>query len=146
RGAADALEAARDGPVETADAETALGPVRLTGAEGGFTLASGIAGTAELLARYPDVDGVFAANDLMAQGACRLLRERGKRVPGDVAVVGFDDSGVAATCEPPLTSVRQPVERMAEEMARLLDSQVRGEAGAATGVVFDPELVVRESA
>ncbi|MGW3020233.1 LacI family DNA-binding transcriptional regulator [Streptomyces longwoodensis] len=115
-------------------------------AEGGFTLASGIAGTAELLARHPDLDGVFAANDLMAQGACRLLRERGKRVPGDVAVVGFDDSGVAATCEPPLTSVRQPVERMAEEMARLLDGQVRGEAGAPTGVVFDPELVVRASA
>ncbi|MGV9627904.1 LacI family DNA-binding transcriptional regulator [Streptomyces sp. NPDC003487] len=115
-------------------------------AEGGFTLTSGAEAMAALLARHPDVDGVFAANDLMAQGACRLLRQRGKRVPDDVAVVGFDDSGVAVTCEPPLTSVRQPVERMAEEMARLLDEHIRGERIEPASVVFAPELVTRNSA
>ncbi|BBJ38787.1 LacI family transcriptional regulator [Streptomyces antimycoticus] len=115
-------------------------------AEGGFTLDSGVAAMTELLAEHPDVEGVFAANDLMAQGVCQVLRERGRRVPDDVAVVGFDDSGVAATCRPPLTSVRQPVEDMAAAMARLLDEHVRGLRTEPASVLFEPELVVRESA
>lgn len=115
-------------------------------AEGGFTLDSGIAAMSDLLARHPDTDGVFAANDLMAQGACQVLRERGRRVPQDVAVVGFDDSSVAVTCRPQLTTVRQPVEEMAAQMARLLDDHVHGVRTEATSVVFEPELVVRESA
>jgi len=115
-------------------------------AEGGFTFDSGIAAMSDLLARHPDTDGVFAANDLMAQGACQVLRERGRRVPQDVAVVGFDDSSVAVTCRPQLTTVRQPVEEMAAQMARLLDDHVHGIRTEATSVVFEPELVVRESA
>jgi DNA-binding LacI/PurR family transcriptional regulator len=115
-------------------------------AEGGFTLDSGVAAMADLLERHPDTDGVFAANDLMAQGACQVLRERGRRVPEDVAVVGFDDSSIAVTCHPRLTTVRQPVEEMAAEMARLLDEHIHGVRTDATSVVFDPELVVRESA
>ncbi|MFI6662454.1 LacI family DNA-binding transcriptional regulator [Streptomyces sp. NPDC050523] len=115
-------------------------------AEGGFTLDSGIAAMADLLERHPGTDGVFAANDLMAQGACQVLRERGRRVPDDVAVVGFDDSSIAVTCHPRLTTVRQPVEEMAAEMARLLDEHIHGVRTDATSVVFEPELVVRESA
>ncbi|MGA5039916.1 LacI family DNA-binding transcriptional regulator [Streptomyces capoamus] len=115
-------------------------------AEGGFTLDSGIAAMSDLLDRHPDTDGVFAANDLMAQGACQVLRERGRRVPEDTAVVGFDDSGVALACRPRLTTVRQPVEEMATEMARLLDEHIHGARTGATAVVFEPELVVRESA
>lgn len=114
-------------------------------AEGGFTLDSGVAAMTDLLAAHPDLDGVFAANDLMAQGACQVLRERGRRVPGDVAVVGFDDSTVAATCRPALTTVRQPVEDMAADMARLLDEHIHGTRSTPTSVVFDPELVVRDS-
>ncbi|MCL6672288.1 LacI family DNA-binding transcriptional regulator [Streptomyces panaciradicis] len=114
--------------------------------EGGFTLDSGVAAMSELLERHPDTDGVFAANDLMAQGACQVLRERGRRVPEDVAVVGFDDSTVAVTSRPRLTTVRQPVEEMAAEMARLLDEHILGARTEATSVVFEPELVVRESA
>ncbi|MFK0150486.1 LacI family DNA-binding transcriptional regulator [Streptomyces sp. NPDC090499] len=115
-------------------------------AEGGFTLDSGLAAMSDLLARHPDTDGVFAANDLMAQGACQVVREQGRRVPEDVAVVGFDDSPIAETCRPRLTTVRQPVEEMAAEMARLLDEHIHGARTAATSVVFDPELVVRDSA
>ncbi|MEU9100995.1 LacI family DNA-binding transcriptional regulator [Streptomyces sp. NPDC048361] len=115
-------------------------------AEGGFTLDSGVSAMARLLDELPDVDGVFAANDLMAQGACQLLRERGRRVPDDIAVIGFDDSAIAMTCRPPLTTVRQPVEAMAAEMARLLDEHIRGERVDPTSVVFDPELVVRATA
>ncbi|MFD7713026.1 LacI family DNA-binding transcriptional regulator [Streptomyces sp. NPDC059785] len=115
-------------------------------AEGGFTLDSGIAAMSELLDRHPGTDGVFAANDLMARGVCQVLRERGRRVPEDVAVVGFDDSSAAVACRPRLTTVRQPVEEMAAEMARLLDEHIHGVRTEATSVVFRPELVVRESA
>ncbi|MFD7919265.1 LacI family DNA-binding transcriptional regulator [Streptomyces sp. NPDC059740] len=115
-------------------------------AEGGFTLASGVAGMTRLLTEHPDLDGLFAANDLMAQGACQVLRERGRRVPQDVAVVGFDDSSAALACRPPLTTVRQPVEEMAAEMVRLLHEQVQDGTRDLTSRIFEPELVVRESA
>ncbi|MEV7995014.1 substrate-binding domain-containing protein [Streptomyces sp. NPDC086077] len=115
-------------------------------AEGGFTVDSGMAVMTLLLAEHPDLDGVFTANDLMAQGAVQVLRDHGRRVPRDVAVVGFDDSSVAVTCRPRLTTVRQPVEEMAATMARLLDEHIRGTRAEPTSVIFDPELVVRDSA
>lgn len=115
-------------------------------AEGGFTLDSGLAAMSELLSRHPDTDGVFAANDLMAQGACQIARERGMRVPEDVAVVGFDDSSIAMSCRPRLTTIRQPVEDMAAEMAHLLHEHIHGVRTEPTSIVFEPDLVVRESA
>ncbi|OKJ73173.1 LacI family DNA-binding transcriptional regulator [Streptomyces sp. CB02460] len=115
-------------------------------AEGRFTQESGETAMERLLAEHPDLDGVFAANDLMATGACHVLRERGKRVPEDVAVIGFDDSSAALACRPPLTTVRQPVEAMAAEMARLLIERLGKPEGAATSVIFEPSLVVRDSA
>ncbi|MGW6416259.1 LacI family DNA-binding transcriptional regulator [Streptomyces sp. NPDC055055] len=114
--------------------------------EGGFTVDSGAAAMRRILDEHPRVDGVFAANDLMAQGACEVLRERGLGVPGEVAVVGFDDSSVAMTCRPPLTTVRQPVERMAAAMAELLMGRLQGAPAIPAYRVFAPELVVRESA
>ena len=65
-----------------------------------------------LLVWAPDVDAVFAANDLMAFGALAVLAAAGRRVPDDVAVVGFDDVPEATLSEPPLTTVRQPIEEM----------------------------------
>ncbi|MFF1381201.1 LacI family DNA-binding transcriptional regulator [Streptomyces sp. NPDC058308] len=115
-------------------------------AEGHFTRESGAEAMARLLAEHPALDGVFVANDLMAQGACELLRERGRSVPGDVAMVGFDDSSVALTCRPPLTTVRQPVERMTAAMAALLQEHVQGTRTEPTSLIFEPELVVRDSA
>ncbi|MEE1742739.1 LacI family DNA-binding transcriptional regulator [Streptomyces sp. BE147] len=115
-------------------------------AEGQFTQRSGEAAMARLLAEHPDLDGVFAANDLMAMGACHVLREHGRRVPQDVAVVGFDDSSAASACRPPLTTVRQPVEEMAAEMTRLLLDRLARPDEPPTSVIFEPELVVRESA
>lgn len=115
-------------------------------AEGRFTQESGEAAMERLLAEHPDVDGVFAANDLMALGACHVLREHGRSIPGDVAVVGFDDSSAALACRPPLTTVRQPVEGMAAEMTRLLLDRLARPDGPVTSVIFEPELVVRGSA
>ncbi|MFJ4923283.1 LacI family DNA-binding transcriptional regulator [Streptomyces sp. NPDC088725] len=114
--------------------------------EGEFTQESGEAAMERLLAEHPDLDGVFAANDLMAVGACHVLRERGRRVPEDVAVIGFDDSSAAPACRPPLTTVRQPVESMAGEMARLLIDRLARPGRPATSVIFEPSLVVRGSA
>ncbi|MEU9358763.1 LacI family DNA-binding transcriptional regulator [Streptomyces sp. NPDC048301] len=115
-------------------------------AEGQFTQESGEAAMTRLLAEHPDLDGVFASNDLMATGACHVLREHGRRVPADVAVVGFDDSSAASTCRPPLTTVRQPVEQMAAEMTGLLLDRLSAPDGPVTSVVFEPVLVVRDSA
>ncbi|WP_171113841.1 LacI family DNA-binding transcriptional regulator [Streptomyces sp. Z423-1] len=121
-------------------------------AEGDFTPAGGERAMRELLDRCPDLDAVFAANDLMASGALRVLRERGRRVPEDVAVVGFDDMlPVAEQTDPPLTTIRQDIEEMGRLMARLLLRRLRrnlAEAGedAATGVVLPTTLVRRASA
>ncbi|MEK8145973.1 substrate-binding domain-containing protein [Streptomyces sp. M10(2022)] len=99
-----------------------------------------------LLIEHPDLDAVFACNDLMAMGACHVLREHGRRVPEDVAVIGFDDSSAASACRPALTTVRQPVEDMAAEMARLLLDRLARPDSPATSVIFEPALVVRDSA
>lgn len=115
-------------------------------AEGGFTSASGEAAMERLLAEHPDIDGVFAANDLMAQGALLVLQKHGRRVPDDVALVGFDDSSPALVCRPRLTTVRQPVEDMAAEMARLLMAHVEEPGLRPKSVIFEPTLAVRESA
>ncbi len=112
---------------------------------GDFSESSGAAAMRTLLDRHPDIDAVFAASDLMAIGAMRVLKERGRSVPGDVAVVGFEDSVLARQTEPPLTTVHQPVESMGREMARLLVAHIRGEHVPAPLVVLDTHLVVRES-
>lgn len=113
---------------------------------GNFTLASGEEAMARLLAAHPATDGVFVANDLMAQGALGVLHAEGRAVPGDVAVVGFDDSSAALAARPKLTTVRQPVEEMGAAMAELLLAHVADPALAPTSRVFEPALVVRDSA
>ncbi|MEU4266529.1 LacI family DNA-binding transcriptional regulator [Streptomyces sp. NPDC026092] len=115
-------------------------------AEGAFTEESGARAMAELLRRRPDLDAVFAANDLMASGALRVLREHGRRVPDDVALVGFDDMlQVAEATDPPLTTVRQDIEGMGRLMVRLLMGTLDG-TGVPEPVITTTELVRRASA
>jgi DNA-binding LacI/PurR family transcriptional regulator len=99
-------------------------PARI--AHGDWGQESGAAAMRTLLAQVPDLDAVFAASDAMAAGALPVLREAGRQVPGDVRLVGFDDLGLAATLDPPLTTVRHPLERIAEEMVRLLTDVIAG--------------------
>jgi DNA-binding LacI/PurR family transcriptional regulator len=113
-------------------------------AHGDYTRAGGQAAMRELLDRRPDLDAVFVASDLMAAGALVALREAGRSVPGDVAVGGFDDSGLAATLEPALTTMRQPFERIAAEMVRLLLEVVDGAEPAR--ITLPTTLVERASA
>ncbi|CAL9672949.1 HTH-type transcriptional repressor CytR [Streptomyces sp. enrichment culture] len=112
--------------------------------EGDFTEPSGAAAMAALLANHPDVDGVFGANDNMAAGALRTLREAGRRVPADVAVVGFDDLTAARFADPPLTTVQQPIAAFGREMARMLVALVNGQDP--TPLILPTRLVVRSSA
>ncbi|MDI1461981.1 LacI family DNA-binding transcriptional regulator [Catellatospora sp. KI3] len=112
---------------------------------GDFSEYSGVEAMRRLLARRPDLDAVFVASDLMAAGAIRALRDAGRRVPEDVAVVGFEDSPVARQTEPPLTTVYQPVEDMGRHMARLLLSRIRGEEEP-NHILLDTHLVHRNSA
>ncbi|MFI9550211.1 LacI family DNA-binding transcriptional regulator [Nonomuraea endophytica] len=128
------------------DAMAAYGRPYIPSAEGGFTYDSGEVAMERLLAEYPELDGVFVANDLMAQGALYVLRHHGRRVPDDVAVIGFDDSSAATACRPPLTTVRHPVEDMAAEAARLLLNRIEQPDQPPTSVIFAPTLVVRRSA
>lgn len=125
-----------------AEAGLVPGPV----AHGDFTRASGAEAMRQLLAHHGDIDAVFAASDLMAAGALDILREFGRRVPDDVAVVGFDDTWLAAAADTPLTSIRQPLEEMGREAARLMLARLRQDDIPEPRVLFQPSLVVRESA
>lgn len=110
---------------------------------GDYSRASGEAGAERLLAQAPDVDAVFVASDLMAQGVLAALHRAGKRVPEDVAVGGFDDSPAATAATPALTTIRQPWDRISNEMVRVLLAQIGGEDPAA--VILPTELVRRDS-
>lgn len=124
--------------------------------QGDFTQEGGAAATARLLERVPDVDAVFVASDLMALGAMAQLRRLGRRVPDDVAVVGFDDIPDAAHADPPLTTLRQHTVDQGRLMVRLLLARTRPELLADDGglpsvrdadhVILPVELVRRDSA
>ncbi|WBB66223.1 LacI family DNA-binding transcriptional regulator [Micromonospora sp. WMMD812] len=118
-------------------------PERL--ATGDFTRESGAAAMRQLLAEHPDLDAVFAASDLMAHAALRTLREAGRRVPEDVAVIGFDDIETAAYTEPPLTTVRQPIQEIGRQMTRQLLRLAAGET-IEPAVMLPTELILRDSA
>jgi DNA-binding LacI/PurR family transcriptional regulator len=114
---------------------------------GDFTDASGETAARALMERHPDLDGIVVASDLMAAGALRVRAELGRRVPDDIAVVGYDDLGVAERTSPPLTTVRQPVEEMAERATRLLLERVDGVDGShPMRMIIPPTLVRRDSA
>ncbi|MDE2120027.1 MAG: LacI family DNA-binding transcriptional regulator [Betaproteobacteria bacterium] len=109
-----------------------------------FLVESGRQTMAALLDGQPDIDGVFASSDLLAMAAIGALRERGLRVPDDVAVVGYDDVELAGHFNPPLTTVRQPIHDGGTVMVEQLLAQLAGEA-VVRARVLDTRLVERES-
>lgn len=108
-----------------------------------FGVEGGAAAAARLLDR--GVTGIVCGSDLMALGAIRAARHRGLSVPGDVSVVGYDDSPLIAFTDPPLTTVRQPVIAMGVAAARALVDEIRGQGAPHSEYLFGPELVVRAS-
>ena len=116
-------------------------------AYGDFSEESGAAAMRELLEKDPDIDAVFTASDPMAMGAMHVLKASGRRIPDDVAVIGFDDSRPSRLyIDPPLTTVHQPTEEMGRQMAHLLVARINGEPLEQPVVILDTHLVIRGSA
>jgi LacI family transcriptional regulator len=118
-------------------------------AEGNWSTSSGEHGLAQLLARHPEIDGVFACNDRMALGALKTARQLGRRVPKDLAIVGFDDIQDSAYFYPSLSTVRQDMielgRRAVRELGKEIEADQHGESLAPKTVLLRPDLIVRES-
>jgi DNA-binding LacI/PurR family transcriptional regulator len=108
-----------------------------------YSLESGQTGAARLL--QSGVTAIVCASDLLALGAVRAVRRAGSAVPGDVSVIGFDDSVFMSLTEPPLTTVRQPIEAMGRAAVDVLAALIEGAEASTDEMLFEPELVVRGS-
>jgi DNA-binding LacI/PurR family transcriptional regulator len=108
-----------------------------------FSLEGGQAATTRLLRH--GITGVICGSDVLALGAIRAVRRAGLAVPGDVSVVGFDDSAFMNCTDPPLTTVRQPIEAMGKAAVAMLVNQIENLAVYPEELLFEPELVVRGS-
>jgi DNA-binding LacI/PurR family transcriptional regulator len=143
------------GPTDHVPSERKLGAARTIAERAGlnlgadqvvhsaYSLEAGHAATNRLL--KAGVTGIVCASDPLALGAIRAVRRAGMRVPDDVSVVGYDDSAFMNCTEPPLTTVRQPIEPMGRAAIDLLVSLIGGVSVGAEELLFEPELVVRGS-
>ena len=113
-------------------------------AYGDFSNTSGGRAMKELLAAAPNLDAVFVNSDLMAIAAMDVIREHGRRVPEDIAVVGYDDLSIAEYSNPPLTTVRQNIPLAGKVLAENLIKYLQ--TGKVSHVTIPVELVVRQSA
>ena len=125
-------EAAQRAGVSVAPVEHAL-----------FSLEGGQAATTRMLRQ--GVTGIICASDVLALGAIRAVRRAALTVPGDVSVVGYDDSALLNSTDPPLTTVRQPIEPMSMSAVALLVNQMETVTAHQEELLFEPELVVRGS-
>ncbi len=113
-------------------------------AQGDWSREAGYNHAKKLLAKHPTLDAIFCSNDVMALGAVTAIQEAGRSVPGDVAVVGFDDSYLAQNSHPGLTSVRQDIAGLGAEAAKMILAKLRGEE--VHSEILPCELVLRETA
>lgn len=111
--------------------------------DGDFTEAGGYYAMQKLLAAKPEA--VFAASDLMAIGAMRAVREAGLRIPDEVAFVGFDDLPLAVLADPPLTTVRQPINQLGAKTVEILIDLIEHGIHPPRRIIMDTELIIRES-
>ena len=110
----------------------------------GYTMENGYAVTKELLESGVPFTAIYAISDSVAIGACRALRDAGKKIPADYSVAGFDGLDIAAFYYPALTTIRQPVEEMAEATIKILFDVIRKKT-ATRHRIFEGELVQAES-
>jgi LacI family transcriptional regulator len=114
--------------------------------EGGYTFESGVAGAESLLARHPRPTAIFACNDEMAAGVYKAALRMGLSIPGDLSVVGYDDSPLASQLWPALTTIRLPVRDLGRQAAAMLLAENWPRAAQApAGISVSPHLVVRDS-
>lgn len=129
--------------------QAGIRPVKSLVVQGDFTQSGGFEAAQQLLAQPKRPTAIFAANDAMAIGAMDALKERGLQIPGDVSVVGFDDSPASNHVYPRLTTVRQPLSDIGEQAVRLILQRIRGQSpaeGADDAPIELPSaLVIRDS-
>jgi DNA-binding LacI/PurR family transcriptional regulator len=111
---------------------------------GEFSNTSGAVAMEELIVNEPDLDAVFVNSDLMAIAAMDVIREHGRHVPEDIAVVGYDDLSIAEHSNPPLTTIRQNIPLAGRMLAENLIKYL--ETGTVTNATIPVELIVRKSA
>lgn len=110
---------------------------------GDWSYQSGYEAMQRLLAKAPQITALFAQNDQMAIGAMRALREAGRRIPDDVALVGYDDIPAAAYCDPPLTTIRQPMQQVGKVATHLLIELINDPDAERKEVLLKTELIRR---
>jgi Transcriptional regulators len=137
-GAAAARRRAFDAAMRSAGGE-----VVCTDYTGPATESAGFDTSIQILRTHPDVTALFAANDVMAIGAMGAARELGRSVPGEVSIIGYDDTFLARTRLISLTTIDDSGFAVGHEAAQLLLSRMSGEAGPAVRRTLDPALVVR---
>ncbi|GAA4564258.1 LacI family DNA-binding transcriptional regulator [Planotetraspora kaengkrachanensis] len=131
-----------DGFVESMNARGVEDPQRLV-AHQVYTVEGGMSAAETLLDQ--GATAIVAASDYMALGAIRTAVRRGLSVPGDVSIVGYDDSQIMGFVDPPLTTVRQPIERIAQAISSTMVHLVNRRPVPAGELMFDPELIIRGS-
>ncbi|MCS6834393.1 MAG: LacI family transcriptional regulator [Anaerolineae bacterium] len=112
---------------------------------GDFHYSGGEQGARKLLDAHPDLTAIFATNDLMAMGAVNQARRRGRRVPEDLSIIGFDNISQSAAFYPPLSTVAQPIEALGRHSLNLLLARIGGDDRPPQRIVLQPSLVIRES-
>ncbi|MBQ6502671.1 MAG: LacI family DNA-binding transcriptional regulator [Flexilinea sp.] len=112
---------------------------------GGFTLSSGYTMAKQLYGKYPDVDGIFCGNDVIALGVLQYLMGNNKQIPEDVGVIGFDDILLAGLPQIQMTTVAQPRNQMGKLAAEMLISQIQDKDIPEHHIMLEPKLVVRRS-
>ena len=112
--------------------------------EDAYSLERGYRGARELLENGTECTAIYAISDTVAIGICRALKEAGKKVPEDYSVVGFDGLEIASYYIPTITTIRQPVEEMAENVAGILFDTIENDAPIQHRI-FEGELLLRES-
>ncbi|MFF2886536.1 LacI family DNA-binding transcriptional regulator [Paenibacillus sp. NPDC057967] len=112
---------------------------------GNYDMQSSIEATAELLRLHPEIDGIFAANDIMAIGALKVAHQLGKKVPEELAVIGFDGIKLSTVMTPELTTIVQPIYKLGEVSAEMLISLMEHQPIENTYYKLDVELIERNS-
>jgi LacI family transcriptional regulator len=112
---------------------------------GDFSYESGFAAVQSLLKDTVEIDGIFAANDLMAIGAIEALQESGFNVPEQISVVGYDDIQMASLYKPRLTTIRQPIYQMGSQAVKLIMRGIHSTRHKCDEYLCEPELVIRQS-
>jgi LacI family transcriptional regulator, lactose operon repressor len=119
-------------------------------AEGDWSAASGAKAVVELMDADPEMDAIFVANDQMAMGAMQIIQERGLQIPGDIAVIGYDNIAESAFSSPPLTTIAQDLELMGAKTIELLVDVINAQRAGKDLSVIRPirlpaDLIVRKS-